>query len=164
MGAAGVKLLVYFNPNVHSAFIQLETAKRVLNDAHTQNMPLFLEIVTYNATSDDIVVKSVEMFLKNGIKPDVFKLEYPKSEDNCKKVTQMLGETPWILLTRGETFETFTQQLQIAVKNGCRGFLAGRGLWQDIFKLSEAEKDTFLQETLPKRFDIIANLAQNPLL
>jgi len=157
LGASGIKLLVYFNPEDKSVTTQLETSKNILLEAKENDLPLFLEIVTYGKDEDvrrgELVLKSLDMFLEFGITPDVFKLEYPGSLENCQKITKKLGDIPWILLTRGVSFDKFKPQLQNAVDAGAVGFLAGRALWQEIvdYKTWE-EKENYLKNTVRLRF------------
>jgi tagatose-1,6-bisphosphate aldolase len=131
MGASGVKLLIYFNPYVASAIQQLKTAAEVYKQCQEENLPLFLEIVTYYTESTlekkgNLVIESLTKFLGFGIRADVFKLEYPKDSNSCKLISKILGRIPWILLSRGENFNVFKLQLEDAVLNGASGFLAGR--------------------------------------
>lgn len=164
-GAAAIKLLIYFNPDYRSAMLQLKTTRMVVDEAKRQNIPIFLEIVNYDNENDtNKVIRSLDRFLKNGIYPDVYKLEYPGSLENSKKVTEMLSEhkIPWIILTRGADFNKFVQQLEISVKGGCVGFLAGRSLWQEGPSLkTQEQKDKFYKETLPNRFKQIADIVLN---
>ncbi|MBI3486501.1 DUF2090 domain-containing protein [Candidatus Daviesbacteria bacterium] len=164
LGAAGVKLLLYFNPSLESAKAQLETAKKVLADAHLNNLPLFLEIVTYEINHhiedrESLVLGSLQLFLENEIFPDVFKLEYPGNFEACLKITEILKDLPWILLTRGVTFDEFVPQLKNATKAGAVGFLAGRALWQEVCTMQGEEKEKFLKETLPERFKTISEIS-----
>jgi tagatose-1,6-bisphosphate aldolase len=163
-GAMGAKLLLYFNPQAATAAQQMELARRAVADAHSQGLPLFLEIVTYHLApkspqTENLVIKSIEAFLKAGILPDVFKLEYPGDAGACQQVTQLLGQLPWILLTRGETFNVFRDQFKIAAGRGCVGFLAGRALWQEVCALNGEDKDHFLQEILPSRFKQLTEIS-----
>jgi tagatose-1,6-bisphosphate aldolase len=162
MGAAGVKLLIYFNKDLKTSTKQLETTKKALQDARENNMPFFLEIVNYgNEDDENRIVNSLKVFLENEIYPDIYKLEYPGNRENAEKVTKLLKEKniPWIQLTRGTDFETFKQQLQTSVNAGCIGFLAGRSLWQEYPKLlNESEKENFIKEILPKRFKQISDI------
>jgi len=156
-GASGVKLLLHFNPLLKSAEHQLKTGKKAIEDAHNNNLPVFLEIVTYESGSEKIgrsnlVLKSLEMFIANNIIPDVWKLEYPGNIQTCQKITQIVGQVPWILLTRGEKYPIFKQQLQDAVSAGAKGFLAGRALWQEAAGLTDNKLADFLKNTLLERF------------
>ncbi len=191
-GAGGAKLLLYFNPEAKSASQQIATAKSALADSHANEMPFFLEIVTYGneelqKSRAEWVLRSLEMLINGGVVPDVWKLEYPASLptaqpsaspadrsgsvapeisagrpgslEACKKITQLVGPTPWILLTRGETFDVFAKQLQDAVAAGAVGFLAGRALWQEIADYpSEKEKREFLNITVAERFRKISEI------
>jgi len=157
LGASGIKLLLYFNPFLKSGRYQLELAKKILLDCRHLDLPLFLEIVTYQHETtlerkENFVIESVKRFLAESIYPSVFKLEYPGSREACQELSAMLKEIPWILLTRGDSFEAFKHKLYFAVKNGASGFLAGRALWQDIISKKDEEKEKMLAEVLPKRF------------
>ncbi|MFN4212920.1 MAG: 2-deoxy-5-keto-D-gluconate 6-phosphate aldolase domain-containing protein [Microgenomates group bacterium] len=166
MAATGVKLLIYFNPYVKTAKTQLETAAKVWRDCQAAGLPLFLEIVTYYTEQTasaklNLVVESVKRFLNYGIRADVFKLDYPKNEASCRLITNLLGRIPWVLLTRGENFQIFKKQLEIAVENGASGFLAGRALWQEIGKYqNEEERKEFLNAVVKQRFQEITSIVE----
>jgi tagatose-1,6-bisphosphate aldolase len=160
-GAKGVKILLFFNPHAQSADIQLELAHEVLEGCKKYSMPFFLEIVTYplpDASNENLVVKSVDAFLQRDVKPDVFKLEYPGSAEACQKITKDLGEIPWILLTQGQGYTTFKENLMIAAKNGASGFLAGRSIWQEIKDHKDTDLDEFLKTTVVDRFKEICEI------
>lgn len=164
LGASGAKLLIYFNPHLETAKLQLETARKVMEECRAEDFPFFLEIVTYdlkNNTKAGLVIDSVRSFIEAGIIPSVWKLEYPGDLDACVEITNLVGETPWILLTGGTTFEVFQEELGDAIKAGAKGFLAGRALWQEVCILSAPEKQGFLESTLPNRFRILAQIANN---
>ena len=162
MGAAGIKLLIYFNPGAQTAAVQLQTAKTVLADCQKNNLPLFLEIVTYNLKDEqkskaELILKSLKIFSQLQIKPAVFKLEYPEKESACLKITQILQPIPWVILSAGVTFNLFYPKVKAAMKNGAAGFLVGRALWQEATQLKDQDQQIFLKKVLPKRF---AQLAQ----
>lgn len=164
LGASGAKLLLYLNPFVQAAPAQIEISQQALAQAHEQGLPLFLEIVTYEtkdkpADLPDLLFKSLEIFLEKNILPDVFKLEYPGSLENCQKVTKMLDQTPWILLTRGERFDVFRNQLKDAIAGGAVGFLAGRALWQEAVNYQGQKREDFFTDELKKRFQEISKIA-----
>ncbi len=164
MGASGAKLLLYFNPESPTCDLQIATAKHALADAHENNLPFFLEIVTYGneelgKSRAEWVLRSLGMLLQESVVPDVWKLEYPGDLSSCEKISQIVGQTPWILLTRGEKFAVFEKQLAEAVAGGAVGFLAGRALWQEIpdYK-TDAEKKEFLDTVVVKRFEEISKI------
>jgi tagatose-1,6-bisphosphate aldolase len=164
-GAQGVKLLLFFHPDGKTAKEQLALAKDVFSQCQKEGLPFFLEILNYSLTGNsydpnELVPRSVEMFLKEGIHADVFKLEFPGSADSCDTVTKLLRETPWILLTKGETYDIFKQQLQVAMTRGARGFLAGRSLWQDFVGVPQDEWKKFFETTVVSRFEEICAIAQ----
>lgn len=165
LGASGAKLLLYFNPYLNSYKQQLETAKTVIDQCNQKDFPIFLEIVTYEVDRElslverpKYVLDSLKIFLNTNVIPSVFKLEYPGDSETCQKITQLLDKTPWILLTRGITYDQFTPQLKVASINGCQGFLAGRALWQEACTMHPQELEKFLQETLPERFKILSQI------
>lgn len=151
MGASGAKLLLYFNPQAESAQKQIDIARRVAEECKREDFPLFLEIVGST---------KVQMFIDAGVTPSVWKLEYPGSAEKCQELTKLVGQTLWILLTGGQTFDAFKPQLEIASQNGCQGFLAGRALWQEVTTLHGEEKQKFLNETLPARFKELVQVSQ----
>ncbi len=165
LGASGAKVLFYFNPYVQSAKKQIETAKQVVEESKRGNLPLFLEIVTYKPdghsyTQDSqIILDSLKLFIKSGVIPDVWKLEYPGSLDGCNKVTEGVGETPWILLTNPDTYEVFIDHLTDAIQAGGKGFLAGRAIWKEAATLKGLELEEFFSKTLPQRFETICKIA-----
>jgi tagatose-1,6-bisphosphate aldolase len=165
LGASGTKLLLYLNPEAKNCEEQLATAKQALDDSHQNELPLFLEIVTYGneelgKSRAEWVLRSVQMLIENNIVPDVWKLEYPGDFESCKKINELVGSAPWILLTRGEKFDKFDEQLKDAVSAGAVGFLAGRALWQEIGECkTDAERQEFLDKKVKKRFEIISQIA-----
>lgn len=161
MGAFGVKLLLYYNQDSPTANLQMETAKKVLDQCRENDLPFFLELVTYDkkGSKSEQVLNAVSMFLDQGIRADVFKLEYPGDGESCKMLTEYLGDTPWILLTLGRDFETFKKELKVAVENGAKGFLAGRSVWQEACGMGVKERLEFLKNVTAKRFREICDIA-----
>lgn len=164
-GARGAKLLLYFNPYLESRKAQFETARQVIDQCAKAGFPLFLEIVTYGWDRElslmerpRYILDSLRLFLNSGVTPAVFKLEYPGDSGSCQKITEILGGIPWILLTRGVSFDEFVPQLKVSLRNGAQGFLAGRALWQEVCTIEGQEKQKFLSEVLPDRFRIISDL------
>lgn len=164
-GALGAKLLLYTNVNSDSWNKQMETAKVAIADCKENNIPIFLEFVLYELEGKPAgtVVENVAKAISEGVLPDVWKIAYPGSEDECKKMSEVAGNTPWILLTAGGTFEDFKNQFTIANGNGASGFLAGRALWQEAIKIYKDEEklNAFLDNELGKRFVELVNISEN---
>ncbi len=155
-GAKAAKLLLYTNHNVPSWNVQMQTSREQMELCHAAKMPFFLEFVLYQV--DDIqpgtVFETVQKAIMDGITCDVWKLPYPGSKEECEKITEIVGATPWIVLTGGTTFELFKEQYEIAHSAGCVGFLAGRALWQEVGALwrSPEAYAEFIEKELPRRF------------
>jgi tagatose 1,6-diphosphate aldolase len=138
-------------------------AKQILHDCRAAKLPLFLELVTYplpnfNSNKPELVLDSVYNFLQAGIIPDVFKLEYPGDPAACFQITKLLKKTPWILLTKGDSFANFRKQLKVVVENGAVGFLAGRSLWQEFSQYPESKRQDFFQTVVVQRFSQIRQI------
>lgn len=155
-GAQGAKLLLYANHHIPSWGAQVKTAKNQAFLCKEVGMPFFLEFVLYSVgeIKPGTVYETVEKAIQDGVTCDVWKIPYPGSKEECEKITALVGNTPWIVLTGGTTFEEFKEQYFIARNAGCAGFLAGRALWQEIggFWRDEAKYRDFLQNELPTRF------------
>lgn len=165
MGARGIKILLYVHPDAKVLDYQINLARTVLADSHTHSLPFFLELVTYPLPDKmnhkpEIVIHSLQKFVDAGITPDVFKLEYPGDAASCFKISSILKKTPWILLTKGDNFDLFREELKQAIQNGCSGFLAGRALWQEfaLYKTPQ-EREVFFKNVLKERFQEIVDIA-----
>lgn len=164
MGAGGIKLLLYYHPHSATKKHQLDVARQVLQDCRQAHLPLFLELVTYalpdyNSNKPELVLDSVYDFLQAGIFPGVFKLEYPGDPVACFQITKLLKKTPWILLTKGDSFANFKLQLQEAIANGAIGFLAGRSLWQEFIRFPSHKRLDYFQTVVKQRFSQIRQIA-----
>ncbi|MFB6225671.1 MAG: 2-deoxy-5-keto-D-gluconate 6-phosphate aldolase domain-containing protein [Candidatus Paceibacteria bacterium] len=160
-GAQGIKLLMYFNPYGFNTTTELATAKSIRDECHQEDLPFFLEIVTYgnDAPLSQQITDSLDLFIGYGATPDVWKLEYPGDPQTCGIITQKIAPTPWILLTRGTSYEDFKDNLSVAMDEGCSGFLAGRAIWQEIDEYTKETRKEFLRETARPRFEKIKRLA-----
>lgn len=155
-GADGAKLLLYTNHHLPSWKAQVKTAQNQAFLCKQANIPFFLEFVLYSANDiqSGTVFETVKKAIEDGVTCDVWKLPYPGNKEECEKVNSLVGETPWVILTGGTTFEEFQKEYQIAKQSGCAGFLAGRALWQEVGSLwrDGVHYRDFLQEELPRRF------------
>ncbi|MDR8268687.1 tagatose-bisphosphate aldolase, partial [Acinetobacter baumannii] len=65
----------------------------------------------------------------------VLKIPYPGTEDACAAVTEICGDIPWAVLSAGVDHATFLTQVEISLRNGASGVIAGRSLWKDCISL-----------------------------
>lgn len=163
-GAQGVKILLFFHPDAKTAQAQISLTRDVSRQCRQSELPFFLEILNYSLDGkpyvpEDIIPRSVKIFLEQDIEADVFKLEFPGNAAACQEVTRLLGVTPWILLTKGDTYEGFVSGLKVAAANGARGFLAGRSIWQDFATLPQQEWKSFFSSVVKERFQEICKIA-----
>ena len=159
IGASGLKILVYLNPQSDKSSEILKIVEEAIEDGRKENLPTFLAIISEDIENTERVFDSVEFFLKKGVLPDVFALEFPGSDYLCRKVSNALGSIPWIVISGGADYILFKEQLKIAAENDCRGFIVGRSLWQEYFEIAEPErKEHFLEFTLPLRFKDIKEI------
>jgi tagatose 1,6-diphosphate aldolase len=174
-GASGVKLLVYYNPDSGELANEIEgVAAAVIKDAHAADLPVFLEPVTYSADAD--VKKDSAEFARerprliietarrlSELEPDVLKMEFPVDIFNgsnvakewasqCAALTEA-ATVPWVLLSAGVDFEDFERQVEVALKNGASGYLAGRAIWKESVTMSPDERKSFLEGTAAKRIE-----------
>jgi len=164
MGAAGVKLLIFYNPEATVEYKekQIKTTKKVFSDCKKSKLPFLLEIVTYGsgegAKKEKGVFQSVKDFLAAGVQADIFKIEFPGKSFGLK-ISEELEKTPWILLSAGGDFPVFRKQVKTAMANGAKGFLAGRAIWKDFGNYKEGELEKFFKEKAVGRFSEICKIA-----
>lgn len=155
---AGAKLLVYVNPKSSTADAKLKLIESVANECSLAQVPFLLEPVLYPLEQSPLWEKegdeqwiATHLEVCKTMAPfcDILKIQYPGSQDACAKVS--LLHPNWILLSRGAAFETFTDYLTTAARQGCKGFAAGRAVWQEIEKLDANEWEEFLVNTAVPR-------------
>lgn len=132
MGANGVKLLLFYDPdNRELAVKQKETARRIAQECIEEDIVFLLEPLSYKTVEDkpSHVLKIVEE-LKD-LPVDIFKFEYPGSREACEKITSMI-KAPWVLLSAGMEYRKYLEALKIAMESGASGFAVGRAVWQEF--------------------------------
>lgn len=181
MGASASKLLVYYNPNIHSLAKSQEEFVLSLSDiAEDLDLPLLLEPMSYSPDPKipknskefarmrpQIVLDTVKNLGHLGI--DLLKLEFPCDVNYeldesvwvsaCEQITKY-SPVPWVLLSAGVNFEIFKKQLDIACRAGASGFVAGRAIWKEAASLEKKERTGFLKNTAAKRTEELAAIVQ----
>jgi tagatose-1,6-bisphosphate aldolase len=172
LGAAAVKLLLFYHPDAGPvADRQERLVAAVLAECRRYDLPLLLEPIAYPLQRDRpkdgphfarerrrVVIESARRLSALG--PDVLKVEFPLDVNHdpdpglwaeaCAELDAATA-VPWVLLSAGEPFETFCQQLTVACQAGCAGFAAGRSLWGEAATLSAAAREAFLATTARER-------------
>ncbi|MFP1741317.1 tagatose-bisphosphate aldolase [Lonsdalea quercina] len=164
LGATGGKIMIYLRmdtPEANTA--NLETLRNVIADFAREDLFLVVEFLTYqleNESKEDYQRRIPQLILEGcracidcGSK--VLKIPYPGSEAACAAVTKTCGDVPWAVLSAGVDHETFLQQVDVALRNGASGVIAGRSLWKDCISLDRSvtrEKLTTL--AVPRLRDI----------
>jgi tagatose 1,6-diphosphate aldolase len=169
MGADGVKLFFYYNPeNDEHTKRQDSIVKQVAADCIRQDIPFYAEPIVYEpyTSKREAVIESARQTAKNGA--NILKLEFPidiqREQDEkiwfeaCEELTSCIN-VPWVLLSAGVDFETFTQQLKIACQAGASGFMVGRALWGDAAKIrSRNERSQWVQTIGKKRLNLLTSI------
>lgn len=181
MGAAAVKLLIYYHPHAGALTEEIEAlVENVTQECHAHDIPLFLEPVTYSLKTE--VAKSSREFASelpglvretaqrlSKFKPDILKMEFPADakfdtdhkmwESACAAVSEA-SEVPWVLLSAGVNFDVFEKQVDVACRQGASGFLAGRAIWKEGVAMSPTERVRFMQETGIARLQTLIDSTQ----
>jgi tagatose 1,6-diphosphate aldolase len=152
MGAAAVKLLVYLDTeDKDNVKAQLSFVERVAKDCRDNDILLMTEELSFprkgeEKTSPSYVSRKVKNILEAtrliGPHTDILKLEFPGfiKTDSAAQMEENLGRLneaairPWVLLSAGEKFDLFVKQVELAMKAGCSGYMAGRAIFNEYFE------------------------------
>ena len=180
LGATGVKMLLFYHPDAGAATEkQDELVRAIVAECQRHEIPLFLEPIGYSldpsvpknspryaASRRRIVVESARRLSALGL--DVLKTKFPVDVNHepdqglwakaCAELDEA-SPVPWALLSAGDPFDIFKEQLRIACEAGCSGFLVGRALWREATGLTGSERDEFLRTTARERFDKLVSIA-----
>jgi len=180
LGGNGVKMLLFYHPYAGESTQEQELLiQSIANDCERYEIPLFLEPITYS--TDTRIKKGDAAFAKLRPKlaiqlasrlslagPTVLKVEFPvdiKFENDRKKWKQaceQLNEAcqlPWVVLSGGEPFDVFKEQLEVACRAGCSGFAVGRAVWQEAVSFQGQQRMEFLREIAAPRLEELLSIA-----
>ena len=115
----------------------------------------------------ELVIQSARDLTPLGI--DVLKAEFPfdmefeQDEGVIREACERLDSaaiSPWILLSAGVDFETFSRQVKIACQAGSSGFLGGRAIWEEaMYKPDAKKRRAWLSSVGRERFRILHDIA-----
>ena len=174
MGAAAVKLLVYLDVE-DKAFTkaQLSFVEKLSKACAENDILLMTEELSFPRKGEDkkspsYKARKVKNILEAtrliGPATDILKLEFPANmgDDSEQQMVDNLGKLneaairPWVLLSAGEKFDLFAKQVDLAMKAGCSGYMAGRAIFNEYFEQTTAEaRHKFLQTTATDRMKIL---------
>jgi tagatose-1,6-bisphosphate aldolase len=180
VGANAVKLLVLYRPDGGAVTEEQDKLiTQVVADCARYDIPLFLEPLPYRldgrgsidtpefaAIRRRVVVDTVKRLAP--LKPDVLKVAFPVATmyetdraawvDACAELDEATP-MPWVLLSGGDPYELFRDQVRIACEAGASGFLAGRALWRDYVAAPAAQRSDIIEETVRPRFRELSVIA-----
>lgn len=187
INASGIKLLIRYNHTAKDAQNLQHLVMQLGAEAVAEKLPFILEILPYESPSDldtdflepsgeiadarimrqEIIAPNVELisivnFFKNELKAPVsiYKLPFPGSPNDCKKITEVLVGTPWVMLSGGDNFDTFLEKYKIAKANGASGFLAGRSLWQEAEEVPQETRIQYIETNILPRWEKLVGISQ----
>lgn len=145
MGAVGVKLLLYYDPeNKELSGRQRAIAKQIADECIKQDIVFLLEPLSYKIeTNRESEVLQIAKELKD-IPVDIFKFEYPGSRKACEEISKMI-KVPWVLLSAGMEYKKYKEALQIAMESGASGFAVGRAVWQEFGDYQAEERERYFR-------------------
>jgi tagatose 1,6-diphosphate aldolase len=174
IGAAGVKLLLYYHPKAENAPTQRAIAATVIAECEKYDVPLYLEPIVYspretapltpNAHRDAVVV-SAATFAELGA--DILKMQFPaeiahtNDESEWRSALREVDEVcsvPWTLLSGGVSYDVFKRQALLACEAGASGIIAGRALWKEAINIPPADRRAFLETVSAPRLRELSNI------
>lgn len=173
MGAAAVKLLVYYHPDAPTASYIESLVRQVADACQALDMALFLEPLSYayegkKPGPDEyhrVVIETARRLTIPGV--DVLKAEFPLSmttqpddramAEACQELSAA-SNVPWILLSASVSWDIFLRQVTIACQSGAAGIAAGRTIWQEAPALKGEARRDFLRNTATSRLEQLAGL------
>ncbi len=177
-GAAAVKLLIYYHPASGALADEIEeTISGIVADCHEQDLPLFVEPMSYSLDPDvptdsadfaegkpEVVIETARRISALGV--DVLKMEFPMNAKYHSEEKEWLqacealsaaSAVPWVLLSAGVDFEIFERQVRVACEGGASGYLGGRAIWKECAAMSPGERHEFLLGTAMERIEALNN-------
>lgn len=144
LGATGGKIMIYLRmdtPEANTA--NLATLRKVIADFAREDLLLVVEFLTYplENESSEVYQSKIPQLIQDGCQAcidcgsKVLKIPYPGTETACANVTEICGDIPWAVLSAGVDHQTFLRQVDISLRNGASGVIAGRSLWKDCISL-----------------------------
>lgn len=180
LGASGIKLLIFYHPHAGiAATSQEQLVRSVVADCRRAEIPLFLEPMFYSLDPHvpvdspgfaeqrpALVIETVRRL--GALEPHILKVPFPCDakfhadpahwREACAALDDAC-DVPWAILSGGDSYDIFKQQLQVACEKGCSGFMAGRALWREAVTLSGQHREDVLKNTVMSRFQGLVEIS-----
>lgn len=160
MGAAAVKLLVYYRPDLKKLAVeQLNTVNTVARECIKYDIPLLVEPLSYPVGNEidnprEFAARKGQLVIQTArditaLPIDVLKAEFPadlRYKTDSSELLRLCREldtssrVPWVILSAGVDYELFYKQVELACQAGASGFLAGRAIWQEAINIDTARE------------------------
>jgi tagatose-1,6-bisphosphate aldolase len=173
MGAAAIKLLVYYHPDSINANEIEDFTQNIAEECNRYDLAMMLEPLSYSleeskklssAEKRYVVVETARRLTPLGV--DILKAEFPLDTGEvdeqlwaqaCAEVSAA-SLTPWILLSAAVDYETFLRQVTVACNAGASGIAVGRAVWKEAISMNHTERLTFLSQTGRRRLSRLTSL------
>jgi tagatose 1,6-diphosphate aldolase len=179
-GASAIKFLVLYRPDAGAVTDQQDVLiRQVVADCARYDLPLFLEPFPYRLDGEPrvdsaeyakirprVVIETVQRLGTLGA--EVLKVPFPvdtRHETDRLRWAEACAEmdeaatVPWVLLSGGDPFELFRDQVRIACEAGASGFLAGRALWRESVTAPPELRANVIDRVIRPRFAELSRLA-----
>ena len=179
LGVDAAKLVVFHRSDASDTHAQEvhDVVANVAGECSTLGLPLIVEPLWYPVAGEDLddpavadqrtasVLATAASFKAVGA--DIMKVEFPVNlatehgRERADAAVAALAEAcggPWVLLTAGVTFDGFVDQLKLAVRHGCNGFMAGRAIWGDAVGRLDATARAAKADLVCERLDQLAEI------
>jgi tagatose-1,6-bisphosphate aldolase len=177
-GADACKLLLPYRPDDETAAWQERAAATAIAQAHAAGLPLVLEPVVYRREDEtaedyrlaygDLVISAVRRLVD--LRPDLLKLPFPASAETvrrdtdraaarCRELDRTCAGIPWVLLGGADPIEDVHVQIEIAMREGARGFLVGRSIWSPALLMDDGARRTAIETSVRPAFERLCRIA-----
>ncbi|MEO6652410.1 MAG: hypothetical protein ABIP17_07130 [Ilumatobacteraceae bacterium] len=172
-GASACKLLLPYHPQHRLAEAQRAVAADVFTECRRVGIPLVLEPLFFGVADpvdrERVVLTTVEHFASTGA--DLLKLPFPVDPMTdrdarlraCRAVTERCQQ-PWAILSGGGDFDSFVEQVDVAIEGGCAGFMVGRGLWGEAARSPTTDRAVVIDDLVMPRWQLLADTVDRSLL
>ena len=172
-GAAAAKLFISYRPDRPHAAVQEAAAAEILSECRRAGLPLVLEPLFYGiggrpvdpGEREGLVLETVRRFAP--LAPDLLKLPFPAPAGDgadpgagawaCREISRRWSG-PWVLLSGGGAYPSFRGQLEVAMGEGCSGFMAGRALWTEAVEAAADQRPAVIAEVIAPRLAELRSL------